>query len=105
LGARRIRLVRTEFTSAAHTNVSRLAAIAAEAAEQTGRMDVPKIEAPVKLDTLLDAWDAGRRLLFCDEAGAAPPLLKAMAQGGPWAILIGPEGGFSGRERERLRGL
>ena len=24
---------------------------------------------------------------------------------GPWAVLIGPEGGFSPEERERLRGL
>ena len=50
-------------------------------------------------------WEAGRRLLFCDEAGDAPPLLAAVREGGPWAILIGPEGGFSPREREVLRAL
>jgi 16S rRNA (uracil1498-N3)-methyltransferase len=85
--------------------VSRLCAIAAEAAEQTGRMDVPAIEAPVKLNALLDGWQRDRRLLFCDEAGEAPPLLKAVAEPGSWAILIGPEGGFSPAERARLRGL
>ncbi|MDB5453561.1 MAG: rRNA ((1498)-N(3))-methyltransferase [Caulobacteraceae bacterium] len=105
LGARRIRLATTEFTNADHTNVSRLAAIAAEAAEQTGRLDVPAIEAPRKLDQLLDEWDPARRLLFCDEAGEAKPLLQAAAEPGSWAILIGPEGGFSPRERERLRAL
>ena len=26
-------------------------------------------------------------------------------RGGAWAILIGPEGGFSGREQGRLRGM
>lgn len=103
LGARRIRLVRTEFTNADHTNVSRLEAIAAEAAEQTGRLDVPAIEAPVKLGDLLDRWEAGRRLAFCDEAGEAKPLLQAVDTEGKWAVLIGPEGGFSPRERERLR--
>lgn len=103
LGVRRIRLVRTEFTNADHTNVSRLSAIAAEAAEQTGRLDVPAIEAPVKLGDLLDRWEAERRLLFCDEAGAAPPLQEAVSPG-RWTILIGPEGGFSPKERERLRG-
>jgi len=54
---------------------------------------------------LLEGWDAGRRLLFCDEAGDAPPALQALAglEAGPWAILIGPEGGFSPEERARLR--
>jgi len=46
------------------------------------------------------------RLLFCDEAGDAQPALQALAgAAGPWAILIGPEGGFSPRERDLLRAL
>ena len=105
LGVRRVRLVLTRFTGADHTNVQRLAAIAAEAAEQTGRLDVPAVEAPLKLDRLLDEWDAERRLVFCDEAGEAPPLLEAVSEPGPWAVLIGPEGGFAPEERERLRSL
>jgi 16S rRNA (uracil1498-N3)-methyltransferase len=61
----------------------------------------------VKLATLLADWGEDRRLLFCDEAGDALPMLEALkaAGGGSWAILIGPEGGFSPKERERLRGL
>jgi 16S rRNA (uracil1498-N3)-methyltransferase len=85
--------------------VDRLQAIATEASEQTGRLDVPQVLEPVKLDRLLGDWESGRRLLFCDEAGDAPPVLEAVREGGPWAILIGPEGGFSAREREVLRGL
>ena len=106
LGARRVRLAITERTNADHTNVARLQAIAAEAAEQTGRLDVPQVVAPEKLDQMLDGWDAERRLLFCDEAGDAPPALEALkgAPAGPWAILIGPEGGFSPNERKGLRG-
>jgi 16S rRNA (uracil1498-N3)-methyltransferase len=46
-----------------------------------------------------------RRLLFCDEAGDAPTVLEAVTTPGPWAILIGPEGGFSPGERDRLRAL
>jgi 16S rRNA (uracil1498-N3)-methyltransferase len=63
--------------------------------------------APVKLEHLIDGWDAGRRLLFCDEAGEAAPILDALkaAVPGPWAVLIGPEGGFSTAERARLRAL
>ena len=107
LGARRVRLVVTERTNAERTRIDRLSAIAAEAAEQTGRLDVPEIVEPVKLAKLIEGWDASRRLLFCDEAGDAKPVLAALdgAPPAPWAILIGPEGGFSPAEREALRNL
>jgi 16S rRNA (uracil1498-N3)-methyltransferase len=107
LGAARVRPVVTERTNADHTRVDRLQAIATEAAEQTGRLDVPQVFEPVKLDRLIAGWDASRRLLFCDEAGEAKPALEAVrgAVDGPWAILIGPEGGFSPVERRMLRSL
>jgi len=104
LGARRIRLVITRHTNADHTNLGRLQAIAVEAAEQTGRLEVPEVVAPAPLERLLDGWDAGRALVFCDEAGDARPLIQAAAPA-PAAVLIGPEGGFSPEERQRLRGL
>jgi 16S rRNA (uracil1498-N3)-methyltransferase len=151
LGAARIRLVQTARTQPQHLRLDRLDAIAEESAEQTGRMDVPRVDDPVKLDALLDGWDAGedagRRLMFCDETGG-PPAMRALspspsrggrtpkASGGdgpatrsaaaptpsslrddipprdgegeqraPWAILIGPEGGFTAEEGERLRAL
>jgi 16S rRNA (uracil1498-N3)-methyltransferase len=107
LGARRVRLVVTERTNADRARVERLSAIATEAAEQTGRLDVPQIVEPLKLEALIAGWEAGRRLLFCDEAGDAPPILQALSPGDSplWAILIGPEGGFSPAERKRLRAL
>ncbi|MFO1013149.1 MAG: 16S rRNA (uracil(1498)-N(3))-methyltransferase [Caulobacteraceae bacterium] len=107
LGARRVRLIITERTNADHTNVLRLSAIAAEAAEQTGRLDVPQIIAPGKLGALLDGWEAPRRLMFCDEDAPVTSALAALgtAGPGPWAILIGPEGGFSPAEQTRLRAL
>ncbi|HET6970285.1 MAG TPA: 16S rRNA (uracil(1498)-N(3))-methyltransferase [Phenylobacterium sp.] len=108
LGARRVRPVVTERTNADHTRVDRLQAIAVEASEQTGRLDTPQVLEPEKLERLLAGWEPGRRLLFCDEAGDALPVLDALsanAGGTSWAILIGPEGGFSPREREMLRGL
>jgi len=105
LGARRVRPVITERTNADHTRVDRLQAIATEASEQTGRLDVPQVLEPVKLEKLIAGWEDGRRLLFCDEAGDAKPVLAAVAVGGQWGILIGPEGGFSPKERETLRAL
>ena len=119
LGVRRIRPVFTRRTNAERTNVARLQAIATEAAEQTGRLDVPEVTEPEKLERLLDGWPAERRLMFCDEAGNDPsiewggeqgrasPALDALrgAGEGPWSVLIGPEGGFDPAERERLRAL
>ena len=112
LGARRVRLVLSERINADRARVERLTAIATEAAEQTGRLDVPLVTEPVKLsklidDWLIDDWEAGRRLLFCDEAGDAKPILEALKGqiARPWAILIGPEGGFSSKERATLRAL
>jgi len=107
LGARRVRLVVTRRTNADRAKLERLQAIATEAAEQTGRLDVPEIVEPVKLDKLLDTWGDDRRLMFCDEGGSVPPVLQALSgqAAGPWAVLIGPEGGFDPEEAKRLHGL
>ncbi|PIB95485.1 16S rRNA (uracil(1498)-N(3))-methyltransferase [Caulobacter sp. X] len=106
LGARRVRLTITRRTNVDFVKLGRLDAIAMEAAEQTGRLDVPEIVDPEKLDKILDGWDPARRLVFCDEGGDAKRAIEALAgTGGPAAILIGPEGGFAPEERERLRGL
>jgi len=106
LGARRVRLALTQRTNADRLRLDRLDAIAEEAAEQTGRLDVPLVDDPVKLSDILDTWEDGRRLMFCDETGGAPAISALTASGGDkWAILIGPEGGFSPEEGERLRSL
>jgi len=107
LGVRRLRLTITERTNADRANVARLTAIATEAAEQTGRLDVPAVLAPEPLAKVLGGWDAGRRLMFCDEAGEAAPAAEALhkASPGTWAVLIGPEGGFSPAERQAIRAL
>jgi 16S rRNA (uracil1498-N3)-methyltransferase len=66
---------------------------------------VPEVSGPERLDRLLAAWPADRPLMFCDEAGEAPPALAALEgrSRGPWGILIGPEGGFSAGERALVR--
>lgn len=107
LGVRRVRLATTERTNADRANVARLTAIATEAAEQTGRLDVPTVASPEPLARMLSGWEPSRRLMFCDEAGDARPAAEALraAGEGPWAVLIGPEGGFSPAEREAIRAL
>ncbi len=107
LGVRAAQPVVTERTNVERVNIERLRAHAVEAAEQCGLLSVPEIRPPEPLAAVLDSWPAGRRLLFCDESGQAPPALDALraAAAGPWAVLIGPEGGFTERERERLAAL
>ena len=95
-----------------HTNSERLRrdkamAHVREAAEQCGALTLPEVAEMTPLSRCLAAWPEGRRLLWADEraaAGAAADVL-ARAGAGPWAVLIGPEGGFSDAERQTLRAL
>ncbi|HEX5281732.1 MAG TPA: 16S rRNA (uracil(1498)-N(3))-methyltransferase [Micropepsaceae bacterium] len=96
----------TERTVARRVNAERLRANAIEAAEQSERLTVPEIRDTQSLPAMLDAWPAGRGLIFCDEAGDALPIAEALAASGPWAgwgVLTGPEGGFAPSERDRIR--
>jgi 16S rRNA (uracil1498-N3)-methyltransferase len=97
LGCRRLVPVFTANTSAERVNTDRLRAHAVEAAEQCGLVSVPEIAEPVALTALLDSWPAERQILFCDETGPRPPAAEVLrrADPGPWAVLTGPEGGFS----------
>jgi 16S rRNA (uracil1498-N3)-methyltransferase len=105
LGVAALQPVITERTVVSQVNLGRLRAHAIEAAEQCGLLSVPDLREPVPLQRLLDRWPGGRRILFCDEGGTAPAALGVL-QGeaeGPWALLLGPEGGFSDTERARLK--
>lgn len=106
MGAARILPVQTEFTNSERIRQDRLQAHAVEAAEQCGGTFVPEVADLQRLDRVLDAWPEDRQLMFCNEAEVGSALrLAANEKGQPWAILIGPEGGFSDRERARLAAL
>ncbi len=106
MGAAKIMPVQTAFTNSERIRQDRLQAHAVEAAEQCGGTFVPEVCDLQRLDKLLDSWPDGRQLMFCDEAEAGSALrLAAQDKGQPWAILIGPEGGFSDAERQRLKDL
>ena len=109
LGVAVLQPVITQHTMVDRVNVERLRANAVEAAEQTERLSVPEVRAPVDLTHLLAKWPAERYLLMCDETGGGPPIVQALAglddaaRAAPWAIVIGPEGGFAETELAVLR--
>ena len=106
MGVRAVKPVVTDYTNE-RINTERMQAHAIEAAEQCGATFVPNVATPQKLADLLANWSVGRKLMFCDEGRAALPVAQALAGApeGPWAIIIGPEGGFSPEEVAALRGL
>ena len=107
MGAARILPVGTDYTNSERIRQDRLQAHAVEAAEQCGGTYVPEVCDLQKLSQLLDHWPAERQLMFCDEAevGNALQLASQSHSAAPWAILIGPEGGFSDKERKRLHAM
>jgi 16S rRNA (uracil1498-N3)-methyltransferase len=102
LGAAEILPISTDFTNSERIRQDRLQAHAVEASEQCGGTYVPNVHDLQKLDNVLDAWPGDRHLLYCDEGlvGAASTFNSLPT--GKWAILIGPEGGFSERERSKI---
>ena len=100
LGIARLQPVITERTIVERVKRERLEAQIVEACEQCGRTALPELADPVKLPQLLKTWPADRALIFADEAGGTP--LAAVDAPAPAAILTGPEGGFTDREREAL---
>ena len=105
LGVAQIFPVQTAFTNSERIRQDRLQAHVIEATEQCGGTFVPQVQGLQKLDQLLAQWPPERRVMFCDEATAGERLSLAAAPVGPWAILIGPEGGFSALERSRLNAM
>ncbi len=102
LGVAALHPVIAERGNTHRMNTDRLAAIATEAAEQSERLTVPDLHPPQSLLALLAAWPVERRLFAAIERGDAPPM-PPMADM-PRALLVGPEGGFTPRELEALRG-
>ena len=105
LGVAKIIPVQTEHTNADRIKLTRLSAHAIEAAEQCGGTYIPKIEELQKINEVLENFPPDRRLLFCDEKLQASEVNLENLKKGKWAILVGPEGGFSEIERNYLKGL
>lgn len=105
LGATAIVPVFTRHTIAGRVNEKRMLANAIEAAEQSERLSVPQVFEPQKLEKLIASWPDGRALMFCDENLAGQSVNESLSSANkniPWAILVGPEGGFESGERDMI---
>lgn len=107
LGAARLLPVATDYTNSERLRRDKAEAHVREAAEQCGALALPEVADMAPLARLLADWPAGRRILWADESAppGGPLVTLGKAAPGPWAILVGPEGGFSQAERDRLRSL
>jgi 16S rRNA (uracil1498-N3)-methyltransferase len=107
LGATRLLPVVTDFTSSERFRRDKAEAHVREAAEQSGGLTLPEVAEAAPLRRVLAHWPSDRRILWADESAAvrAPAAVLDEAGGGPWAVLIGPEGGFSDAERQSLRAV
>lgn len=108
LGASRFVPVIADHTVVHRLNGERAHAQAIDAAEQCERFDVMAIDELQPLAQLLKDWPQERTLYVALERSAAKPFLKVLreeAPAGKMAVLVGPEGGFSHKEREQLLAL
>ena len=105
MGVATITPVITQHTQVTRLNRDRLFANMIEAAEQCGILAVPELLPERKLDAILDTWETGRTLIFCDERAEITNPLIALQKptAGPISLLIGPEGGFSADERNKIK--
>jgi len=109
LGVSHMVPVMTRRTIVDRVKTERMAANAIEAAEQCERLSVPTVGDTIKLDKLLAQWPPERKIMFCDEDLSGTPAHAALSDcdqkpsTAPWAILVGPEGGFDDHERTLIR--
>jgi len=71
------------------------------ACEQSGRATVPEVQAPLSLDQWLTTVDAYPRLVLAP--AAVIKMSSFSITEGSLSILVGPEGGFTDEELERVR--
>ena len=105
LGVSKIIPLVTRHSVVRSLNLEKLQIHAIESAEQCERLDIPALETHKDLSYLLGSWDKDRILLYGDESGSGEPLPQVLENADmnkKYAVLIGPEGGFSADEFEML---
>lgn len=85
--------------------INRLQKIAQESLKQCERRVAPRIDPPQSLEAFLTEVSAESRSqkLMLEERSEATSLQEGFGSGDSWVLLVGPEGGFSGLEKERAK--
>jgi len=99
LGVTRFIPILTERTIVRKVNEKRLNKIIVESSEQSNRLKVPKLEEIVKLDNFLK-FNQKTNIIFGDLNTNNNKLTIKNTE--PLCILIGPEGDFTTKEREKI---
>ena len=107
LGVSKLVPCKTEYSNFEKLNYKNLELNAIEASQQCERLDVPKIEKIISLKSLLNDFPSDRALIFCDESDSSLPSIyekvkSKVSNYSKWAVIIGPEGGFSEQEKKLL---
>ena len=103
MGVSRILPVISSRTRKSRISIARLRAVSLGAAQQCGGLAIPDLMPVQTLDQLVATWPDNRRLLYCDETLVEQERpLRTWQKTTPAGLLIGPEGGFSQAERDRL---
>ena len=110
LGISRFIPIITEYTNQSKINFKNFELNIIEASEQSERLSIPTLEKTIKLDNLVDNFPSDRGLVFCDEGNEnLPTIYNALTDETKkykkWSVIIGPEGGFSEKERTTISSL
>jgi 16S rRNA (uracil1498-N3)-methyltransferase len=100
LGVTHLHPVLTQNTEVRRVNEDRVRTQIIEAAEQCERLTIPTLAAITSLSDIGSRWNSEINLYACIERRAANPLTGPFSK--KTAFLIGPEGGFTEEEKEKL---
>tara|TARA_B100001175_G_scaffold317604_1_gene335231 strand:- start:836 stop:1555 length:720 start_codon:yes stop_codon:yes gene_type:complete len=85
-------------------NINRAEKIITEASEQSNRISVPKITDKQNLIDFINNFPKDGCIVFCDINSNSNNLKNKILKKSPVCILIGPEGDFSEKERQLIKG-
>lgn len=101
LGVASLQPVQTQRTNTERLREDKMALQALEAAEQCERLNLPTVHGLIKLEQALTALEPERTMVFCNErltGNSAKEVFSQLAPSKKWAIVTGPEGGFTDEE-------
>ncbi len=108
MGAGALKAVFTARTQASRVNLERMRANVVEAAEQCGILALPTVLPDEPFAAAFRAIGGDHVVLFCDEDAPVSNPLRALDQArnipAKFAVVVGPEGGFTDEERALVLG-